>query len=85
MHSFTSSLSFLLLASLLALLNYASESAAQPAPGELAPPRGLGHAAHVGASYRRRGAAHARASTDLLLYPGRRAAGASFTYFKTGL
>jgi len=98
MHSFTPSLSLLLSAVLLytpcALFGssavFAQATELAPAvPNGLAA-RGLGHSSHIGTSHRRRGAEpgnalNVRAGTNLTLYPGRRAAGASFTWFVTGL
>jgi hypothetical protein len=90
MHSFAPSLSFLLS---LILLPLQFQSAALARAAELAPAnannfaaRDLSYPRHGSHRRHRAEVGHARnARSDLMLYPGRRAANARFTYFKTGL
>lgn len=91
MHSFAPSLSFLLSISTLALqLAFSGLPTANAASepynfNHTTSPREFGAAGH-NAHRRRHADIHAQArSTDLMLYPGRRAAGAEFTYFVTGM
>lgn len=99
MHSFAPSLSFLLfvlaLALDLTLISNGSPSASFALAAEVAPAapidlaaRDLGHGARFSSSHRRRAAEVGHpinARSELMLYPGRRAPGATFTWFKTGL
>ncbi|KJA17740.1 hypothetical protein HYPSUDRAFT_46079 [Hypholoma sublateritium FD-334 SS-4] len=96
MHSFIPSLSLpiLLSAVLLCPSSFFGSPTVFTRAAELAPnglsARGLGHSSHIGINHRRRGAdpsntTSVQAGTDLTLYPGRRAAGATFTWFVTGL
>lgn len=91
MHSFAPSLSFLLSTSTLVLqLAFSGLPTANAASepynfNHTTSPREFGAAGH-NAHRRRHADIHAQArSTDLMLYPGRRAAGAEFTYFVTGM
>ena len=96
MHSFTPSLSLQVLLSVVLLCPYFlfdsstvfARAVELAAGGAVA--QGFGHSSHIGFNHRRRrtelgNVTSARAGPDLTLYPGRRAAGATFTWFKTGL